>query len=213
MNLDRLNKEIADLEAEREEYRTVWAARRAQFGQIVDQLEKMWAQIKEDKDEQGMPSHAPPNSLSNTLLLSASHALMLTPSPSPTDRREGMSEEEEGEEVENPPRSTTPFPPSSSGATPKPAQSLLDAAAPMDAATPNVSTPIPVITHTSPEHEMEEGEEAEIEEGETREGDGADVEIVDAPVAVEEGKQSGKVGQEEEKEEGEEGEGDKMDVT
>lgn len=54
VNLDRLNKEIADLEAEREEYRTVWAARRAQFGQIVDQLEKMWAQIKEDKDEQGM---------------------------------------------------------------------------------------------------------------------------------------------------------------
>lgn len=56
VNLDRLNKEIADLEAEREEYRTVWAARRAQFGQIVDQLEKMWAQIKEDKDEQGMSS-------------------------------------------------------------------------------------------------------------------------------------------------------------
>lgn len=34
----------------------MWAARRAQFGQIVDQLEKMWAQIKEDKDEQGMAS-------------------------------------------------------------------------------------------------------------------------------------------------------------
>ncbi|KAL0636154.1 hypothetical protein Q9L58_004828 [Maublancomyces gigas] len=178
VNLDRLNKEIADLEAEREEYRTVWAARRAQFGQIVDQLEKMWAQIKEDKDEQ--------------------------------DRREGMSEEEEGEEVENPARSTTPFLPSSSGATPKPAQSHLDTTVPMDAATPGVSTPIPVITHTSPEQEMEEGEEAEVEEGEAQEGeqeDGADMEIVDAQVTR---KQSGK---EEEREEGEEEEGDKMDVT
>lgn len=127
-----------------------------------------------------------------------------------------MSEEEEGEEVENPPRSTTPFPPSSSGATPKPAQSLMDTTVPMDAATPNVSTPIPVITHTSPEHEMEEGEEAEVEEGEAQDeelDDGVDMEIVDVPVAVEGGKQSGEIGKEDEKEEGEEEEGDKMDVT
>lgn len=127
-----------------------------------------------------------------------------------------MSEEEEGEEVENPPRSTTPFPPSSSGATPKPTHSLVDATGPMDAATPNVSTPIPAITHTSPEHEMEEGEEAEVEEGGTQEGElegGVDMEIVDAPVAVEEGKQGGEVRKEDEREEGEEEEGDKMDVT
>ncbi|KAI5838373.1 Tho complex subunit 7-domain-containing protein [Morchella snyderi] len=52
VNLDRLHKEISALEREREDYRAVWAARRTQFGQIVDQLEKMWAQIKEDKDEQ-----------------------------------------------------------------------------------------------------------------------------------------------------------------
>ncbi|KAH0614214.1 uncharacterized protein H6S33_006100 [Morchella sextelata] len=52
VNLDRLHKEISALEREREDYRTVWAARRGQFVQIVDQLEKMWAQIKEDKDEQ-----------------------------------------------------------------------------------------------------------------------------------------------------------------
>ncbi|CAZ83251.1 unnamed protein product [Tuber melanosporum] len=83
VNIERLNKEIADLEAERDEYRQVWNARRDQFGQIVDQLQKMWAQIKEDKDEQ--------------------------------DRREGMSEEEEGEEVEVPAisrqfsESNTPF--------------------------------------------------------------------------------------------------------
>ena len=53
-NLDRLNKEIAELESERDEYRLVLAARRDRFSQIVDQLEKMWAQIKEDKDEQGV---------------------------------------------------------------------------------------------------------------------------------------------------------------
>lgn len=68
MNLDRLNKEIAELEAEREEYRTVWAARRAQFGQIVDQLEKMWGQIKEDKDEQGRLQ--PPSAVHTRLTLS-----------------------------------------------------------------------------------------------------------------------------------------------
>ncbi|RPB08672.1 hypothetical protein P167DRAFT_595500 [Morchella conica CCBAS932] len=76
VNLDRLHKEISALEREREDYRAVWAARRTQFGQIVDQLEKMWAQIKEDKDEQ--------------------------------DRREGMSEEEEGEEVEGAGRRSSP---------------------------------------------------------------------------------------------------------
>lgn len=134
----------------------------------------------------------------------------------PEDRREGMSEEEEGEEIENPARSSTPFPPSSSGATPKPTQSLLDTTVPMDAATPGVSTPIPAITHTSPEHEMEEGEEAEIEEGEAQEGeqeDGADMEIVDAPVTAEGRKQSGREEEREEGEEGEEEESDKMDVT
>ncbi|KAA8899638.1 Tho complex subunit 7-domain-containing protein [Sphaerosporella brunnea] len=51
-NIARLNEEIKDLEREREEYRKVWAARRAQFEEIVKQLEVMSAQIKEEKDEQ-----------------------------------------------------------------------------------------------------------------------------------------------------------------
>jgi hypothetical protein len=51
-NLERLNEEIKELERERDEYRHVWAARRAQFEEIVKQLEVMSAQIKEDKDEQ-----------------------------------------------------------------------------------------------------------------------------------------------------------------
>jgi hypothetical protein len=51
-NLARLNAEIRELERERDEYRQVWAARRAQFEEIVKQLEVMSAQIKEDKDEQ-----------------------------------------------------------------------------------------------------------------------------------------------------------------
>lgn len=134
-----------------------------------------------------------------------------------------MSEEEEGEEVENPPRATTPFPPSSSGATPKPTQSLLDAVAPMDAATPGVSTPIPAITHTSPEKEMEEGEEGEegeAEEGETQEEQLSDVDLVD--VSPERGGRKERAlmevekAEEHEREEGEEGEeegGDKMDVS
>lgn len=51
-NLARLNDEIAELQRERDEYGVVWAARRAQFEQIVTQLELMSAQIKEDKEEQ-----------------------------------------------------------------------------------------------------------------------------------------------------------------
>lgn len=128
-----------------------------------------------------------------------------------------MSEEEEGEEIENPPRGTTPFPPSSSGATPKPTQSLLDTVGPMDAATPSVTTPIPIITHTSPEQEMEEGEEVEAEEGEALEGD---VDLVDVPAEKEDAKEDAlmEVEKEEEvheREEGEDGEEevDKMDVS
>lgn len=119
-----------------------------------------------------------------------------------------MSEEEEGEEVEGPPRATTPFPTSSSGATPKPQQSHLDATAPMDAATPGATTPIPVITHTSPEAEMEEGEEGEEQEG-------GDVDLVDAPPPkVEEKALVEKMeADEEEGEEGGEGGEDKMDVS
>jgi hypothetical protein len=75
-NLARLNAEIEALEKERDDYSQVWAARRSQFEQIVMQLELMWQQIKEDKDEQ--------------------------------DRREGMNEEEEGEELG---ASPTPQPP------------------------------------------------------------------------------------------------------
>ncbi|KAL7268248.1 hypothetical protein RUND412_009140 [Rhizina undulata] len=121
-NLERLNKEIAELEAEREEYRTVWAARRNQFGQIVEQLERMWAQIKEDKDEQ--------------------------------DRREGMSEEEEGEEIEVPrlSGSNTPF---NNNLTP---QKLIPQHPPTEAASPNVETPMPTG------EEEREGEDLEIKD-------------------------------------------------
>ncbi|PWW73348.1 hypothetical protein C7212DRAFT_339874 [Tuber magnatum] len=136
VNIERLNKEIAELEAERDEYRQVWNARRDQFGQIVDQLQKMWAQIKEDKDEQ--------------------------------DRREGMSEEEEGEEVEVPvisrqfSESNTPF----NISTPKHSAS-------------HAATPVPVITNTSPDDEKEEGEAEEKEEGEADEDE--DIEFTDPP--------------------------------
>jgi len=52
LNLARLNDEIRELQRERDEYGVVWAARRAQFEQIVTQLKLMSAQIKEDKEEQ-----------------------------------------------------------------------------------------------------------------------------------------------------------------
>lgn len=51
-SLTRLGGEIRELERERDEYSQVWAARRAQFEEIVKQLEVMSAQIKEDKEEQ-----------------------------------------------------------------------------------------------------------------------------------------------------------------
>lgn len=53
INLARLNQEIAELEEEKQRYGQVWQARREQFGEIVRQLEKMQAQIQEDKEEHG----------------------------------------------------------------------------------------------------------------------------------------------------------------
>lgn len=88
-NLARLQQEIEELETERATYGQVWQARRAQFGEIVAQLEKMQEQIKEDKEEHG-----------EFFLLSLVGDCTLTPF---TDRREGMDEEEgeEGEEIEH----------------------------------------------------------------------------------------------------------------
>jgi len=135
-NLGRLNAEIKELERERDEYTQVWTARRQQFEMIVKQLEVMWSQIKEDKDEQ--------------------------------DRREGMSEEEEGEEVEAPARGSqsgaeTPF---VGGTTPVPEGGKLGVPTAAGGASPGMSantgaTPQPV-------DEKEEGEED-------------DVDLVDAP--------------------------------
>ncbi|KAK6348610.1 hypothetical protein TWF718_006399 [Orbilia javanica] len=51
-SINRLNAEIDALERERAEYGKVWAARRGQFGAIVEALMGMQAQIQEDKEEQ-----------------------------------------------------------------------------------------------------------------------------------------------------------------
>ncbi|KAK6501963.1 hypothetical protein TWF481_009782 [Arthrobotrys musiformis] len=51
-SINRLNAEIDALERERADYGKVWAARRAQFGAIVEALMGMQAQIQEDKEEQ-----------------------------------------------------------------------------------------------------------------------------------------------------------------
>ncbi|KAK6544154.1 hypothetical protein TWF694_000861 [Orbilia ellipsospora] len=51
-SINRLNSEIEALEREKAEYGKVWAARRAQFGAIVEALMGMQAQIQEDKEEQ-----------------------------------------------------------------------------------------------------------------------------------------------------------------
>ncbi|KAF3941613.1 hypothetical protein ABW19_dt0209149 [Dactylella cylindrospora] len=51
-SIARLNAEIEALEREKAEYGKVWAARRAQFGAIVEALMGMQAQIQEDKEEQ-----------------------------------------------------------------------------------------------------------------------------------------------------------------
>lgn len=90
------------------------------------------------------------------------------------DRREGMSEEEEGEEVEVPvisrqfSESNTPF----NISTPKLSAS-------------HVATPVPIITHTSPDDEKEEGEAEEKEEGEADEDE--DIEFTDPPPNGEKG--------------------------
>ncbi len=160
VQLDRLRGEIRELERERDEYRQVWTARREQFGEIVKQLERMWAQIKEDKDEQ--------------------------------DRREGMSEEEEGEEVEGKEEST----PATQEGKSTPLHLPTESATPMVATPmPEVATPMPTTGGETPaqdraiaddvqmDEEREEGEEQE--EGEEREeGEETlddDVDLVDAP--------------------------------
>lgn len=51
-SINRLNAEIDALERERADYGKVWAARRGQFGAIVEALMGMQAQIQEDKEEQ-----------------------------------------------------------------------------------------------------------------------------------------------------------------
>ncbi|KAF3905959.1 hypothetical protein ABW21_db0202354 [Orbilia brochopaga] len=51
-SIARLNAEIDALEREKAEYGKVWAARRGQFGAIVEALMGMQAQIQEDKEEQ-----------------------------------------------------------------------------------------------------------------------------------------------------------------
>ncbi|KAK6358672.1 hypothetical protein TWF730_007995 [Orbilia blumenaviensis] len=51
-SINRLNAEIDALEREKADYGKVWAARRGQFGAIVDALMGMQAQIQEDKEEQ-----------------------------------------------------------------------------------------------------------------------------------------------------------------
>jgi len=51
-SIARLQQEIADLEQEKDDYGKVWTARRQQFGEIVNALTGMQAQIQEDKEEQ-----------------------------------------------------------------------------------------------------------------------------------------------------------------
>ncbi|KAK6519861.1 hypothetical protein TWF506_000155 [Arthrobotrys conoides] len=51
-SINRLNAEIDALEREKADYGKVWAARRGQFGAIVEALMGMQAQIQEDKEEQ-----------------------------------------------------------------------------------------------------------------------------------------------------------------
>ncbi|KAJ8101054.1 hypothetical protein POJ06DRAFT_87500 [Lipomyces tetrasporus] len=50
--LQRLETEIRELEAEKEEYAKVWTARREQFSEIVSALQGMQRQIREEKEEQ-----------------------------------------------------------------------------------------------------------------------------------------------------------------
>ncbi|KAI9701754.1 MAG: hypothetical protein M1836_001097 [Candelina mexicana] len=50
-NLDRLNKEIEDLETESRDYAQTWKERREQFGRIVDEGQQLRRLIRDEKEE------------------------------------------------------------------------------------------------------------------------------------------------------------------